>query len=146
MLGDANQTSFARAHRHGWCCNTTKIQKGVWIWILISLSPFYVYSEHVFLGVKQLWRCLLAKLGQGPRGTLLAPLSPHGAPLLLEAWCSCCQLQQGRKWHLSKKRCHVGLCAWATEMVRYNFSNHCECDPDCHCLGMCLRLSFHGPE
>lgn len=46
----------------------------------------------------------------------------------------------------SEKRCRVGLCAWATEMIRYNFSNHFEYDPDCHCLGMCLRLSFHGPE
>lgn len=46
----------------------------------------------------------------------------------------------------SEKRGCAGLCAWATEMIRYNFSNRCECDPDCHCLGMCLRLSFHGSE
>lgn len=36
--------------------------------------------------------------------------------------------------------------AWAAEITTCNFFNHCECDPDCHCLRMYLRLSFHGPE
>lgn len=117
------------------------------------LKPILYFFQNMFLQeLNSSEEAYLAKLGLGTQGYVAGcPQPSWGSFAAGSIELRSCRLlpaaAAGQKAaSQSEKRCRVGLCAWATEMIRYNFSNHCECDPDCHCLGMCLRLSFRGPE